>query len=127
MLKIIPPLLISCLILSSITLASNPPIFVDSLESAIVLSEEIRCEVLVIFSAEWCSYCQNLKNDINSKKLDDVLCNKIICYVDYDESKQLVKKYNVKKIPDSRLIETTGNITKFIGYNKDKYIIWLKK
>ena len=116
-----------CSVLSNITLASNPPIFIDSLEEAILLSKEIECEVLTIFSAEWCSYCQNLKDDINSNKLDDALYNKIICYVDYDTNKELVKKYNVKKIPDSRLMDTTGNTTKIVGYNKDKYIIWLKR
>ena len=105
--------------------AAQSPVFVDSLEDAVALSESSKKDLLVVFSANWCKNCIALKdqllysNEIGFK-------NSIICIVDYDKRYDLVKEYKVYKIPDSRLMRNNIEISKLIGYNnKDKYKKWL--
>ena len=53
----------------------------------------------------------------------------IICFVDYNSNKNLVKQYNVSLIPDSLLIDSDGKVLKRLKGFKDKktYGDWLKK
>jgi thioredoxin-related protein len=72
---------------------------------------------LIVFSADWCAYCQKAKNDINNDpELSNIVKNYYVVTADFDVDKDLVEGYNVKSIPTFVVIN--GNVvTKKVGYN----------
>lgn len=100
---------------SSLSLA-HPPIYTESLLDAVALSEDIKQDVLVVFTAGWCGSCQVLKADIRSSN-EGVLDNHIVCYIDYDANKEMVKEYRVKRIPDCFILRKNREIKRKVGYD----------
>lgn len=100
-------------------------ILIDSLDDAMALSESTEMPVLLIFGADWCDHCKQLKKDIEEKNLEKELDNYIVCYIDIDENKNLKNKFEIKAVPDSRLIIKQKEKNKIIGYNKLKYKKWI--
>lgn len=99
--------------------------YVTDLNLALNLSKETKQEVLLIFSASWCQYCQNLKNDLSELNNLD---NKIICIVDTDDEKKLSKKFKVKTLPSSFILNNNGETISYrIGYDFNSYNEWLNK
>jgi thiol-disulfide isomerase/thioredoxin len=90
---------ILCLFLCfiSIPLLANPPIFIDSIEDAISISQDLNMPIITIVSADWCHYCMKLEKTIsdNLEVLDDI----IVLKLDFDENSEFVKKHRIKKIP----------------------------
>lgn len=118
-------ILIVSMLLSAIAKAGEPAIYVETLIDAIALSETIKKDVLVIFTADWCQYCQKLKNDINRNP--SIVEDKIICYIDKDNNKDLIKEYKVKSIPDYLILRDNIEIARQVGYyGKDELVEWLK-
>jgi thioredoxin-related protein len=72
---------------------------------------------LIVFSADWCSFCQKAKHDINNdNELSEIVKHYYVVIADFDVDKDLVDGYNVKTIPTFVVI--TGNVvTKKVGYN----------
>lgn len=103
----------------------HDPIYTNNYDSATKLAEKIDHKILLIFSADWCKNCVNLKSAIESHPQD--LNNIIICIIDIDQNTDLVKKFKVKKFPTSFLIKNQI-ISGYQGYdNYDKYISWYKE
>lgn len=104
--------------------AGQPAIYVHDLLDAIALSETIDKDIIVIFTAEWCYHCVRMKNDIiqNPEMIED----KIICYIDKDNAKDLVKEYKVKTIPDYFILRDKIELGRTVGYqNKDQFKKWI--
>lgn len=100
-------------------------IFTNNLLDSIALSESSNKEVLVIFTASWCKYCSIMKKDLENNK--DILDNKIICYINFDENQDLVRTYNVKTIPDYFILKNKIETKRKVGYtNKVAFIKWIK-
>ena len=119
-------LFILSIINNSQGLFAAPAIFVDSLEDAFSLAEDKKKDLLIIFGADWCVYCNILKNDINTNL--NMVEDKIICFVDFDQNKDIVKKYRIKTIPDYMLYRDNIEIKRKVGYkNKEKFQEWLLK
>jgi len=94
---------------------AKPPIFLDNYNQAIKISKELNQPLILLFSADWCVYCVKLKKDIsdNMDKFEDTT----ICIVDIDKNKNLSKKYGVRSIPKTLVIDRKGNkIKEFKGY-----------
>ena len=94
---------------------AKPPIFSDDYNQAIKISKELNQPLILLFSADWCIYCVKLKKDIsdNMDKFEDTT----ICIVDIDKNKNLSKKYGVRSIPKTLVIDRKGNkIKEFKGY-----------
>jgi thioredoxin-related protein len=72
---------------------------------------------LIVFSADWCAFCQKAKHDINNdNELSEIVKNYYVVTADFDVDKDLVDGYNVKTIPTFVVI--TGNVvTKKVCYN----------
>lgn len=108
---------------SKICVADFP--IVNNIEDAIILSEQTKQPILLVFGAEWCKYCVNLKTDIQdgifSKELDSV----IVCFIDIEKYKHLRLEYKVSNLPDSRMIISNKEESSLIGYNKQKYKQWI--
>ena len=87
--------------INSLVSYSAPPIFTKAPDEAFALSEDMKLDVLLVFTASWCASCQVMKNDIHTNL--DNFQNTIICYVDYDEYKSMAIQYKVKVLPDYRI------------------------
>lgn len=72
---------------------------------------------LIVFSADWCTFCHKAKRDMeNDKELSETIKKYLIVNADYDVDKDLVEGYNITKIPAFVVIR--GNqITKKVGYH----------
>lgn len=98
--------------------------YVTDLDLALKLSKETKQNVVLIFSASWCGYCNNLKRDLSDIKGFE---NKIICIVDSDANKKLSRQFKVKSLPTSVMIDIDGEeFARIVGYDKNSYETWLK-
>lgn len=99
----------------------------DDYDKAIKLSKEFNRKTLIIFGADWCPYCVNLKND--SKNIRD-LDKYIVLFVDTDkkqENQTIINRYKPRSLPTSVIIDTKENtVAQKIGYSKSAYSSWLK-
>lgn len=117
-------LFILSIINNSQELFAAPAIFVDSPEDAFALAEDTKKDLLIIFGADWCVYCNILKNDIDTNL--NIVEDKIVCFVDFDKNKDMVKEYRVKTIPNYILYRDNIEIKRKVGYkNKEKFQEWL--
>lgn len=104
---------------------SKPPIFIDTAEDAFALSEDIKVDVLLVYTATWCGSCLVMKNDLNANL--DIIEDTIVCYVDYDEHTGMAKQYGVKTLPTYFLYSNKIEKKKGVGYkNFKKFKEWLK-
>ena len=99
----------------------------DDYDKAIKLSKEFDRKVVIIFGADWCPYCVNLKNDSkNIRELDKY----IVLFVDTDkkqENQKIINRYRPRSLPTSIIIDTKENtVGQKIGYSKSSYSSWLK-
>jgi thioredoxin-like negative regulator of GroEL len=98
--------------------------YVTDLDLALQLSKETKQNIVIIFSADWCGACKNLKNDLPTIAGFD---NKLICILDVDEERKLARQFKIKNLPTSIILDSDGDEqSRLIGYEKDKYQEWLK-
>lgn len=96
----------------------------NSLEDAVLLSQDTGQPVLVVFSADWCKYCNIMKKDIEQNLSD--FDSYIICYIDNEKREDLVKEYRVKTIPDYFILKNNIEIKRKVGYkNYSNLTEWL--
>lgn len=96
----------------------------DSLEDAVLISQDTKQPILVVFTADWCKFCNVMKKDIdhNIKDFD----NYIICYVDTEKRPDLTKEYQVKTIPDYFILNNNIETKRKVGYSTYKNLTqWL--
>lgn len=111
-----------------VTFASaNDSFILNSIEETKRLSKLTNKPALIIFGADYCKFCNSLKEDILNNKLGPDINNYIMCYVDVKENPDLKIKYNVSMIPDSRMFIDNKEISRIKGYNIENYKKWLKK
>lgn len=90
----------------------------------IFMSSNVIAEDLMIFTADWCKACAQLKQLIDNDKSIEDKYN--IIYVDYDANPDLVKQMKVRKIPTSFIFNKDGRIrSKNVGYDSIKYKQWI--
>jgi len=105
-------------------LFANDKIFNDLL-SAKQYSKKSNTKLLVIFGADWCKFCNNLKTDLSNNI--ESLENYTICYIDSDSHKILSLRYRVKTIPDYMILVDDKIIKRQKGYTTfDNFLEWLK-
>lgn len=79
--------------------------------------DNISNKTLLIFSADWCKYCQIAKNDINTDpRLSETIKKYEIVIWDYDLDKEAVIGYNIKTIPTFIVLENNKETKRQIGY-----------
>lgn len=93
-----------------------------SIAHPLCAEEEVK-PTLVVFSADWCAYCQKAKKDmVQEKDLKAALEKFNVIEADFDVDKELVKKYNIRSIPTFVIIKD-GKATKKTGYSKPKDLL----
>lgn len=110
--------------------SSEPPLltvqqtYVTDLDVALTLSKDTGQKIVLIFSADWCGHCQNLKRDFPQiKEFDD----KIVCILDSDKNKKMTRQFKAKSLPTSVILSKDGQeLSRIVGYKKDTYQKWLQ-
>ena len=73
----------------------------------------MRKLTLVYFSATWCPACRQMSPIINSSEVATAIKNNgmSISKVDADDSKDIMKEYNINALPTTVIVDTsTGKI-----------------
>jgi len=98
-------------------------IFYDEYNKVIELSKKHNKKIVLIFGADWCPYCKDLKKDV---KNIDGLKQYIVCFIDTDKNEDLVKNYRIKSLPTSIIIDATEReLARKTGYKNKDYNEWL--
>jgi thiol-disulfide isomerase/thioredoxin len=81
---------------------------------ALAVSKNTEKAILIIFTGDWCSSCRYLKKDLadNMTILEDL----IVCYIDCDKNPDIVKEYNIKRIPQYFILQNSRERNRTIGY-----------
>lgn len=110
----------------SASIASANDYILSSIDETLKLSQNSGKPALVIFGSENCKFCDLLKQEILDKNYVD---NYIVCYLDIskDTNKSLKDKYKIHIVPDSRIFINNIETNRLKGFEKNKYIDWLKK
>lgn len=109
----------------------NPPklesnFIYDDIDKAFALSKIHNRNIIVIFGANWCPYCEELKRD--SRSIEQ-LKQYLICFIDTDnrdKNQSVISQYKPRNLPTSLFLDTTKKeVSRKIGYNHKDYIKWL--
>lgn len=110
-----------------VTFASaNDSFILNSIEETKRLSKLTNKPALIIFGADYCKFCNSLKEDILNNELSPIVDNYIICYIDIKSSPELKKEYHISMIPDSRILLNNQELSRKKGYSKESYKLWLE-
>lgn len=118
-----------CLFISTLAnaqLSETSYVIKDDYETAKVLAKEADMPILLIFSADWCGYCQQLKKDMpNIQDIDRY----IVCIIDIEINPDLKQQMGVRSLPTSVIINQTNNneISRKAGYKATEYSRWLRR
>ena len=81
-------------------------------------------KTLLIFSANWCGACVSAKEDIiENKELSEIIRTYEVIEIDYTKDKDLVKGYDIKKIPTFIIFQDGKEVGRYIGYGGPKDLI----
>jgi thioredoxin 1 len=82
-------------------------------------------KILLIFSAQWCKFCQNAQNDLNfnNQTLLDLSKNYKIIDINIDLEKEISKGHNIKTIPTFIIYENGKEVKRQVGYKNSKQLI----
>ncbi len=82
-----------------------------------------QTKTLLIFSADWCKYCQVAKHDINKDpELSETIKNYEVILIDYDKDKDIVEGHNIKSIPSFIIFEGGKEKSRLVGYKGPKHL-----
>lgn len=99
---------------------------VNDLDVAISVAQKEQKNVLLIFTLDNCTPCNDLKNNISKLKYVD---NYVVCLLNTRSHKRLAGKYSLKKWPTSIVLcvskENCGEASRKIGFDKTEYEKWL--
>jgi len=95
----------------------------DDFQKAVTLSNKHDIKILIVFGADWCPYCEELKRDIKSTHIDSI----IVCFIDTDNvaNKSLVARFRPRSLPTSILFYKDKEKQRKIGYRKKEYLKWV--
>lgn len=99
-----------------------------SYQEAILKSGETGKPVLVFFTADWCNWCKKMKLEtMMDSKVQSLLKNYILVYVDTDKDRSPVAKFNIESLPSYIITNSKEEKLKYEnGYkNSGFFANWL--
>lgn len=114
-------LIVFCIGLSSIDET------VDTKEPETAPTSSAEQAYLLVFSASWCEPSKKFIKEIDEACIDYTYID-----IDQDWTENLVAKYNVRSVPSTILVKTSGEvINKWVGYNdkdpgQSKFVSYIK-
>lgn len=106
--------------------AYSQDFIVNSLPEAQQIATQTKQPILLILGSPNCTFCEQLKNDLSNKQLQQHTDRYIVCYIDISDQPEYNDSYKVTIIPDSRILKNNKQISRAQGYKKADYINWLK-
>lgn len=98
-------------------------IFYDEYDKAKELSVAYNKKLILVFGADWCPYCKDLKRDVKQIK---GFSKYIVCFIDTDKNKEIVQKNKIRSLPTSLILDSKGNeLGRKTGYKNADYEKWL--
>lgn len=97
-------------------------IFYDEYEKAKRVSIASNKKLLLIFGADWCPYCKDLKKDV--KKINNFKYY-IVCFINTDTNKNIVLDFKIKNLPTSIIVYKDNEEVRKTGYKYRDYEKWL--
>ena len=111
------------------TVAANEVLLLEyvSYEDSLKLAKEQNKKVFVLFTADYCSWCEKQKEVLQEGKVLIKLKSYVICFVDTQKRKDLAEKFKVKTIPNYFILDQKGEVLKkHVGYKNAKdFSDWL--
>lgn len=87
-----------------------------SIASCLCFAKENK-PLLIIFTAQWCDYCKKIEKILEeNKKINDLLKNYDVVYVDYDKSPEMIRGYNINIVPTFIVYSEGKELKRQIGY-----------
>jgi thioredoxin-related protein len=100
-------------------------IIYDDIDKAEALSKIHTRNLIIVFGADWCPYCVDLKKDAKTIKEFDKY---IVCFINTDKNKKLSRKFRVRNLPTSVIIDKSGKEkSRKTGYKNKDYVKWIKE
>lgn len=96
-----------------------------SISTIAAFSQEPKCKkVLIIFSADWCTYCHKAKKDMNEDKiLSELIKEYEIIDVDFDIDKDITVGHDIKTIPAFIIFDEGKELRRKTGYRNSRDLI----
>jgi thioredoxin-related protein len=111
------------------TVVANEVLLLEyvSYEDSLKLAKEQNKKVFVLFTADYCSWCEKQKEVLQEGEVLIKLKSYVICFVDTQKRKDLAEKFNVKTIPNYFILDQNGEVLKkHVGYKNAKdFSDWL--
>lgn len=112
--------------------ASDLVYFAKNIDDAKSKSRELKKDILVIFGADWCSYCQKLKDEtLTDGPVNVAMTQFIVLYINIDEEPRLSTELLGRRIsvPQYIVMDSDSKIkNKGSGFKRpDEFIMWLVK
>lgn len=83
-------------------------VWASGFASGLEQSQVTQKPLLVVFGAEWCSWCRKLERELTSDAASAVRDEWTLAKVDVDEDEELASKYGVQALPTIVVVDTTG-------------------
>ena len=87
----------------------------DNIPSAMEHAKQSSKMCILIFGADWCSYCIKLKNQV--LKDPNLTNDAVICYIDIDDQPEMAKKYNATTLPKTLYFLNGKDVKTIVGYH----------
>jgi thiol:disulfide interchange protein len=84
--------------------------------------------VFVYFEADWCSWCKKMKKDtLGDSKVQEIMKNYVLVYVNADQNRDLAKKFKVRALPSYAITNCNEeDIKRGEGYERaNAFAKWL--
>ena len=79
--------------------------------------------IILQFSASWCSPCANAK-----RYIEDIDATDKVVYTDVEENEALVAEYKIRNLPTFILLDFDGKeVERFVGFDKNKIDSMIEK
>lgn len=98
----------------------------DDIDKAFELSNIYNKNIIVVFGADWCPYCEELKRDA---KTIAQFNQYLVCFIDTDKkdkNQSVINRYKPRSLPTSLFLDTKKKeVSRKTGYKNKDYIKWL--
>jgi thiol-disulfide isomerase/thioredoxin len=95
---------------------------------AMDLGKKNNKKILVMFGAEWCSWCKRMqKETLSNTEVKQKLDGFVLCYVDCDKQRNLADKHKIAGVPAYLIVSPQGTTAKTgSGYRSvPEFLSWL--
>jgi len=99
-----------------------------SYQDAIKIAKATNKSVLLVFGADWCGYCKQLKTTLADAEVQKAMSDFVYYHVDVDKERNVATKYGVKPIPAYKIVDVNEKVlSEGTGYKAPKdFVAWLK-